>query len=72
MPDWKTYRAKYHTSTEELAELATLAKPKLLVVYHIAGRNPVGDGRYSGEEILREIKARYKGDVVVANDLDIF
>jgi len=72
MPDWKTYRAKYHTSTEELAELATLAKQKLLVVYHIAGRNPVGDGRYSGEEILREIKARYKGDVVVANDLDIF
>lgn len=72
MPDWKTYRAKYHTSTDELAALATRAKPKLLVVYHIAGRYPVGDGRYSDEQILREIKATYKGEVVVAKDLDIF
>lgn len=72
MPDWKTYRAKYHTSTPELAGLARRAKPKLLVVYHIAGRNPEGDGRFSDEQILREITAIYQGEVVVAKDLDIF
>lgn len=72
MPDWKAYRAKYHTSTQQLAELAERAKPKLLAVYHIAGRNPEGDGRYSDEQILHEITATYKGQVVIAKDLDIF
>ena len=35
MPDSiQSFVAKYHTTTEQLAELATKAKPKLLVVYH--------------------------------------
>jgi ribonuclease Z len=72
MPDWKTYRAKYHTSTTELAALATRAKPKLLAIYHLAGRNPEGDGRYSDEQIITEIAKTYKGKVVVAKDLDLY
>lgn len=73
MPDWKAYRAKYHTSTDELAALATRAKPKLLAVYHIAGRNPNSkNGRYTGQEILNEIKKSYSGPVVVAEDLDVY
>ncbi len=31
MPDYKTYRAKYHTSTSELAEIVNRAKPGILV-----------------------------------------
>src|SRR5262249_53940179 len=40
MPDWKAYRLKYHTSTSELAALANRAKPRILVIYHAAGRAP--------------------------------
>lgn len=73
MPDWKSYSAKYHTSTAELAAIATRAKPKRLVVYHIAGRNPDSrDGLFSDEQVLSEIRAGYKGDVAVAKDLDVF
>jgi ribonuclease BN (tRNA processing enzyme) len=32
-----SFAAKYHTTTEQLAALATEAKPKLLVVYHTIG-----------------------------------
>ena len=73
MANWKAYRAKYHTSTEELAAIATRAKPKLLVLYHIAGLNPnAKDGRFSAQEILREVKKNYSGPVVVAEDLDVY
>src|SRR5688500_5530370 len=33
-PRFQAFAAKYHTSTEQLAELAGKAKPKLLVLYH--------------------------------------
>jgi ribonuclease BN (tRNA processing enzyme) len=38
MPDWQAYRAKYHTSTTQLAEIAERTKPGILIVYHISGR----------------------------------
>src|SRR3989454_4894205 len=31
---WQQYRLKYHTSSKQLADLATKARPKLLVLYH--------------------------------------
>ena len=34
--EWKQYRLESHTSTKELAELATRAKPGLLILYHRA------------------------------------
>ena len=52
MPDYQTYRAKYHTSTSELAEIANRAKPGILVVYHTSGRGP--SGRIPDEQLLRE------------------
>src|SRR5712692_8695242 len=33
-PSWQAYQLKYHTSSKQLAELATKARPKLLVLYH--------------------------------------
>ncbi len=35
-----SFTTKYHTTTEQLAALATEAKPKLLVVYHTIGFRP--------------------------------
>jgi ribonuclease BN (tRNA processing enzyme) len=65
MPDWPAYRAKYHTSTDQLAEIANRAKPDLLIVYHTSSRVP-------DEQILREIQKTYHGKVVISRDLDVY
>jgi ribonuclease Z len=70
MPDYKTYRAKYHTSTSELAEIANRAKPGILVVYHASGRGP--NGRIPDEQLLREIQNTYRGRVVIGHDLEVY
>jgi ribonuclease BN (tRNA processing enzyme) len=34
VPVWQAYQLKYHTSSEQVAELARKARPTLLVLYH--------------------------------------
>ncbi|MEI6054982.1 MAG: MBL fold metallo-hydrolase [Lentisphaerota bacterium] len=63
---WKQYHSKNHTSTIQLGEIASKAKPGLLVLYHILAWGS------SDEELLLEIKEKYNGKVVVGSDLDIF
>lgn len=66
-------RRQLHTSTDELAELATKARPKLLVLYHITNLGGYAAGLpLDTGLVLDEMKAKYKGAVVVANDLDVF
>lgn len=72
MPDWKTYRAHYHTSTEELAQIASRTKPGLLIIYHVSGRGSGPGGRTPDEQLLREVHKGYVGKVVVGHDLDVF
>jgi ribonuclease BN (tRNA processing enzyme) len=65
--DWQTYHAAAHTSTTELAALATRARPKLLVLYHqlFWGTDDAG--------LLREIRAAgYTGPVMSAHDLGVY
>ena len=70
-PAFQQYRRTHHTSSLELAELASRARPKLLVLYH--RENPGGYGLPNPEEaLLREVKQRYSGAVVTAHDLDVF
>ena len=73
-PDFVNYAAKFHTTTSQLAELATKAKPRLLVLYHssIAWRPVVDDQRSRPEVLLREITSTYAGQVVVGRDLDVY
>ena len=62
--DWQRYHAAAHTSTTELAALATRARPKLLILYHQLYWGTDDDG------LLRELRAAgYTGDVVSARDL---
>jgi ribonuclease BN (tRNA processing enzyme) len=76
--EWKKYRLAYHTSSEELVQLATKAKPGLLILYHRA--NPGCDQarteecREAGseEQLLKEIHQAYSGKVVAGHDLDIY
>jgi ribonuclease BN (tRNA processing enzyme) len=66
---WQKYRPKYHTSSKELAEIATRARPKLLILYH----QGYGVGGLSSEEdLIKEMRAAYKGDFVSGHDLDMF
>jgi ribonuclease BN (tRNA processing enzyme) len=68
---WRNYRRAHHTSSTELAYIASRAKPKLLILHHRA--NPGGRSVPNPESILlREIQAEYEGEVVTAHDLDIF
>lgn len=65
-PVWQRYHAAFHTSGYELGELASRARPKLLVLTHqlLWGATP--------EELLVEVRSRFSGEVVYGNDLDVF
>lgn len=68
MPDWPKYRAQYHTSTQELAEIANQSQPGLLIVYHRTG----GLTNFSDEQYLKEIGQSYSGKVVIGHDLEVY
>ena len=68
-PDWRQYILHFHTSAKELAELATKAKPKLLVLYH---QMFFGGEQDTEEGLLKEMQEHYRGKVVSAHDLDIY
>lgn len=66
---WRQYIASFHTSTKELADIATRAKPKTLILHH---QMYFGGPTDTEAVMLREIRAVYKGKVVSARDLDVF
>jgi ribonuclease BN (tRNA processing enzyme) len=68
-PDWRKYVTNFHTSTKELAEVATKAKPKLLVLYH---QMFFGREKDTEEGLLKEMHEFYPGPVVSAHDLDAY
>ncbi|MCP4602217.1 MAG: MBL fold metallo-hydrolase [Proteobacteria bacterium] len=63
---WQEYHATHHTSSKELAELASRARPGLLVLYHQLFFG------CAERQIMDEIRSRYKGEVVFGNDLDVY
>ena len=65
-PEWQKYHSSFHTSTRELAEIATKAKPGLLVLYHQLFWGT------SEEALLSEVSEGYKGRVVTGRDLDVY
>lgn len=73
-PDFHDYASRYHTTTAQLAELASQAKPRLLILHHasIAIRPAVDSVRSTPAALLAEMAARYSGHVVVGRDLDVY
>ncbi len=65
-PEWRKYHSSMHTSSYELAEIASKANPSLLVLYHQLAWNRTDD------ELVAEVKERYDGEVVSGMDLDVF
>jgi ribonuclease Z len=72
MPDWRTYRSKHHTSTEQLSEIASRTRPGLLIVYHVSGRGSGPGGRTTDAQLLNELHQKYSGKVVIGKDLEIY
>lgn len=64
--EWQAYHSRYHTSSKQLAALASRAQPGLLVLYHQLIWSSTED------ELLKEIAAGYTGKVVSAHDLDVY
>lgn len=65
-PEWQRYHSAFHTSTIELADIASRARPKLLVLYHQL---------YWGDDdaaLVRQVKSRYSGEVVSARDTGVY
>ena len=63
--DWQIYHQGHHTSTFEVGEIASRAKPKLLLLSHILFWGS------TTEEILKETQSTYKGEIKIAEDLMI-
>ena len=65
-PDWQAYHKAAHTSGVELGEIAARAQPKLLVLYHQLMWGA------TEEELMAEIRRSFDGEVVFADDLDVY
>ncbi len=65
-PAWQAYHARTHTSSDELAALATAVRPKRLVLVHqlFWGQTPA--------QLVAEVRRAYDGEVISASDLDVY
>lgn len=62
----KPYHANAHTSATQLGDIATQARPGVLVLYHQLFFGA------ADSTLLAEVRSRYRGRVVSAKDLDRF
>jgi ribonuclease BN (tRNA processing enzyme) len=67
-PEWQRMRRAYHTSSRQLGELATRARPGLLILYHQSYQFTES----TEEDLMREMRAAYRGRFVSGHDFDVF
>ena len=67
-PEWQRMRRAYHTSSRQLGELATRARPGLLILYHQSYQFT----QSTEDDLMREMRAAYRGRFVSGHDLDVF
>jgi ribonuclease BN (tRNA processing enzyme) len=63
---WMKYMSAFHTSAFELGDIAARAKPKMLILTHW-----ILLGNAKPDDLVREIRVKYNGLIVVARDLDV-
>ena len=61
--DWQIYHKGHHTSTYEVGEIASRAKPKILVLSHILFWGA------DEQDILEETRTTFSGNIRIAEDL---
>ena len=63
---WREYFRTFHTSPQELGDIARRARPKLLVLYHLSlEKLPEAD-------LVEQVKKAYAGELVSAKDLGVY
>jgi ribonuclease BN (tRNA processing enzyme) len=65
-PAWQRYHSSVHTSSRELAQIASRARPGLLVLYHQLFHG------VTEERLLLEVQEGYGGKVVSGRDLEVY
>ena len=63
---WVEYMAAFHTSAEQLADIATRAHAKALAATHLAFMQGATEG-----DLVAALKKGYGGPVIVAHDLEV-
>lgn len=79
-PKWQKYHSTVHTSSVDLARIASQARPKLLVTYHRIYHTEVQTNKIDIAALLKqredaiyeEICSGYDGKVVMGHDMDVF
>jgi ribonuclease BN (tRNA processing enzyme) len=71
-PKWQHYRRTHHTSSRQLAALATRVRPGLLILYHRSNAGGATTLLDAEERLLREIRRLYRDRIVAGHDLDSF
>jgi ribonuclease BN (tRNA processing enzyme) len=66
---WRTYLRSAHTSSRELAQIATRTRPGTLVLYH---QMYFGGPTDTDARIVQEIAALWKGRIIASKDLDVY
>jgi ribonuclease BN (tRNA processing enzyme) len=64
--DWQRYHASLHTSSHELAAIASEVQPELLILYHQLFQG------VSEQDLLSEVQERYDGHVISGKDLGVY
>lgn len=65
-PEWQRYHADFHTSPQELGDIATRARPGRLVLYHQLHWGT------SDADLVAEVRRYFDGDVVSGRDLGVY
>lgn len=65
-PQWQAYHSQFHTSTKQLAAIANIVHPKLLLLTHQLIWSS------TEEKMLKEINDEYSGKIISGHDLEVF
>lgn len=63
---WMEYFKTFHTSPEELGDIARRARPKLLVLYHMVFE------KLPDEDLVEQVQQHYSGKLIPAKDLGVY
>jgi ribonuclease BN (tRNA processing enzyme) len=66
LEQWMKYESEFHTSAPEVGDIAARAKAKMLILTHWGLL-----GNATEDDMVREIRQKYSGPIVIARDLDV-
>lgn len=65
-PEWQAYHRAYHTTGPEVGDVATRARARLVVLYHLLPPN------VDETALVNEVRTRFQGAVVAGRDLGVY